>query len=186
MGVWVILMDVMNRRSYLIGLGVFSTVGAISSVAFTTAQASRDVEIDITSDDQAIIGLNAGDSDAAEINGGVLEIDASIGSDGLNIDGAFVFGDVTDPTNTYTFSITNNDVSTHTFTLSFDQTDASGTVQFRTYDDTGTDGDIVTAGSDGEVSLAGGETAYVILDVDTTGASEGNNIGGELTISVEN
>jgi hypothetical protein len=175
----------MNRRSILATIG---GIGAVSTgaVAFTSASVSRNVNVGVSADSTAIIGLTAGSTNAAtEQSNGELVIDTSNGSNDLNVEATFTYGDTSDPMNSYLFSLTNNDTTSRDFTLSY--TGGSGVVSFEVFDSTGTSEGVVDGSTDlGPLTISSGGTRYFVMTVDTTGiSSSATNLGGSLDITVE-
>jgi len=174
----------MNRRSILATIG---GIGAVSTgaVAFTSASVSRNVNVGVSADSTAIIGLSAGSTNAAsEQSNGELVIDTSNGSNDLNVEATFTYGDTSDPSNSYLFSLTNNDSESRDFTLSY--TGGSGVVSFEVFDNSGTSEGVVDGSTDlGPLTISSGGTRYFVMTVDTTGiSSSATNIGGNLDIQV--
>lgn len=175
----------MNRRTILTTIG---GLGAVSTgaVAFTSASVSRTVTIGVTADSSAIVGLTAGSTDAAtEQSNGALVIDTSNGSNDLNVESTFIYGDSSDPTNAYLFSLTNNDTESRNFSLSY--VNGSGIVSFEVFDDTGTSEGVIDGSTTLDaLTIASGSTRYFVMTVDTTGvSSSATDLGGSLDIQVE-
>ena len=83
------------------------------------------------------------------------------------------------------FTITNSDDAPHGFTLSYSKSGSDGTMMFAVaYDESGdgTVGTLVTvdSGTSQTLTLQAGETAYVVVSVDTTGGT--TNIDGTFSI----
>lgn len=88
----------MERRKFVIGLGSLAagSAAAMSTGAFSSAQAERDMTVDIVGDESAYLSLSA-KSDYAEMNDDdVLEIDFSDNDrgQGLGTDSTYLFRDV--------------------------------------------------------------------------------------------
>jgi len=156
----------------------------VGASAFTTASATRDINIEVAADDEAIIGLvPSDDTDAAELVDDVLVIDTQVESSGLNPDATFTYGDEDEPENTHLFILTNNSVDEYDFEIEFEREDneAGGEVTFDFYDD---DGNTTSVSTDAEtVTLSDGESRYVVLTVDTDGTEDGATLGGDLSIT---
>lgn len=176
----------MQRRKLLAGIGLLGATSA-GAVAFTSASVSRDVEIAVEADDSAIVGLNPGTTNAAELVDGVLQIDTSNGSNDLNVDAVFTYGNESDATNGFLFSVTNNDASARDFDFSYDSNEGSPSVAlFEVYDDVGTSVGTFEDGNDVSLNLGSGGTAYVHMVVDTNGvAPTEDSLGGTLDIGVD-
>lgn len=96
----------MQRRKYLIGLGSLAAGGAAATgtSAFTAVQADRGVTVDVVSDSDAFLGIEAVDTERASTNGdGQVTLnfeDGYNGNDyGLNPDARTFFVDVLRITN---------------------------------------------------------------------------------------
>jgi len=76
----------MQRRNLLIGMGSLAAGGAatIGTGAFTSVAAGRNVSVSVAGDADAYLGIEAGDSPHAQMDGGTL---------GLNFDGSEASGD---------------------------------------------------------------------------------------------
>ncbi|PSQ27277.1 hypothetical protein BRD03_07525 [Halobacteriales archaeon QS_9_68_17] len=165
----------------------------MGSAAFTSGSVDRTATVDVVGDDQAFTGLQAGDSVVVQqSDGGQLSIDFSqaANADGINGDANYTIGDKTgdfeNETGSYAFNITNNDGSAHDYTLSYAFTgsqSSSSSVTFTVYDSTDTQIASASDSNDGSFSLAAGETAYVVMEVDSTGATESNDLDGDVTIT---
>lgn len=178
----------MRRREYLLATAGIAASTSIGAVAYTTASADRDVTIEIAADDQALIGLSPGPTNAVEITDSVLTIDTATGdSDGLNPDGNFVYGDGSTPTTEYAFSLTNNDSEQRTFTLGLEDFTFGGDAQLTIslYEDDGTLVGDITPADDQSVTLDAATTAYAVLDVTTDGLTDGDTMNGTLTVNAE-
>lgn len=169
----------MNRRQFILsttGVVGASTVGA---VAFTSASVTRDVSIGVEADNTAIIGLEP--SVGTELNGDVLKINGT--GTGLNPKGTFTFGDSSNPTSTYAFSITNNSGETRTLTFSFslDSRSDNADVTFKIFDESGNKlGTVSDGGSLDITGLGSGSTVYVVFTADTDSTTD---LSGSVTIS---
>lgn len=178
----------MNRREVILGGAAIAGATAIGAIAFTTGSVDREITIDIASDDEAIIGLSPGMTDAVEIVDGVLTIDTDTAeSEGLNPDGEFVYGDPDAPTDLFAFSVTNNDDNEREFTFGLDDFELGGEAELRLplYDaDGGLIGDL-TPGSDQSVTLESTEMMYVHLVINSAGLDEEDEMSGTLRVDVQ-
>lgn len=178
----------MHRREFILVGVTIAGATAIGAVAFTTATVERELTIDITSDEQGIIGLTPGDSDAVEIVDGRLTIDMSTGlSDGLNPDGEFNYGDAGNPTTSFAFSVTNNDNSEREFTLSLDNFtfDPPAELTLPLYEDDGSLLGELTPDTSQTVTIDSGSPIYVHIEANTEGLDEGDTMSGTLRIDVQ-
>ncbi|CDK38195.1 putative signal peptide protein [Halorubrum sp. AJ67] len=100
----------MNRRNFLLGsAGALGTV-TVGSVAYTSATATRTVDVRVEADDSAsaALRLEPGPAGGTDIRGSQLVVTGETDDKYTTPDGSFVFGDGTDPTNVYAFRMTNN------------------------------------------------------------------------------
>jgi hypothetical protein len=181
----------MRFKLLLIGAAIAVVATMIGVSGFTTATVERQADIDVTDDTDGLIGLDAGDQAQIISTNGKLTIDMSqTRATGVNQDATFTFGNSSDPSKT-AFNITNQDGEEQTFGLDFQQSDdpvpGRENVNFSVYKSSGdrafseTDGD-GTSSSTG-VTLDAGESAYVVITVDTTGA-KGKTLDGTLEVTV--
>lgn len=174
----------MNRRKFILGTATVVGVSGAGAVAFTSASVAREVNIEVDTDDDAIVGLSAGNTGAASQEDGVLVIDTSVEQNGLNLDSNFTFGQEETVETDHLFALTNNSSDEQDFELGFDTQSADGVATFGVYD-----GDNSEVGSfNGEdtvsVTLNEAETVYMIMTVDTDGLAENDDITGDFTIDV--
>lgn len=84
----------MKRREILLGLSAAVTGGSaiFGTGAFTASQVTRDVDMDVVSDSQGLVGLIPNDDVAGvdEENGGQLSVDIS--DPGVNVNSLYQFG----------------------------------------------------------------------------------------------
>ena len=160
----------------------------VGAAAFTSASVARDTTATVATDDAAIIGLNAGTADGAELNDGELVVyPEDSGENGLNQNATFEYGDDSTASaaeSSHGFNITNNDDAAHNLTLSYSQSAGDGTMTFGVaYDSSSGSGNVdtlvtVDSGTSQTITLQSGETAYVVVIVDT-GTTD---IGGTFSI----
>ena len=131
----------MERRKFLIGMGSLAagTAAATGTGAFTAMSASRDANIDVTTDGDGLVGLvDATDSDVVRTtDNGELTIDftADGNAGGVNVDSQYQVGyirasnkgfvpsglnDQIDDTDAAAFKIVNNDTQAHTLNASYE------------------------------------------------------------------
>lgn len=172
----------------LVGLLVASSF--VGAAAFTSASVDRSASIDVATDSSGILGLGAGDSAMVTQNGtGALEIDAAIGSaTGINTAAVVEVGDGASPTSTYAFNVTNNAGSPKDIEFSYtmsgqDQSNADD-VTFEIYGSGGNlDSSFAEGGSTTVTGVSSGTTYYVVITIDTTGYSAGDDLSGTLSIT---
>lgn len=170
----------MKRRNFILGSASLAGAATTGAIAFTSGTVERDVTINVANDSDGVVGLTPGDTEAATLNGDTLVIDTSTNnSNGLNVDADFEYGDSTDAEDNNLFTLTNNADSEREFTVDYDQTEGGdGAVTF-VFDN----GEDVSDGTDADFTLDSGESVYVTLSIDTDGLSDGDDIGGTLTVS---
>ena len=167
----------------------------VGTAAFTTATVTRSSSVGISADDTAVIGLDAGDNVAGVSDtGDKLNVNLGNGN-GLNIESSFVYGDSSsvEANDDYAVAMTNNAGSSVEFTVNYNvDTDpgSSTSLEFKFYD-----GDssplqasgshvVVTEGGSGQTfTLTSGQTVYIVISVDTSGLTSGDDLSGDLEIT---
>jgi hypothetical protein len=190
---------------------------AMGTGAFTSATlADRSVSVGVAEDDMGTIALNPGDNpDITIAESGELELDLTGDEgEGVNIDSTYTWGSHNNPTDTYAFSLTNQDENTfNSVVFRYTLTDDSWITNSTTYDNQSflnftaynIDGAYSTDMQAPNYALSTqnptarnmldphpaeqfnpGDTWYVVVDVDTTGvdASVDDELGGSLSIEV--
>lgn len=178
----------MQRREFILGSAALSITSVIGSVAYTNANVKRDVSINVTTDDQALIGLSPGTTNAVTLVDGKLAFDATTANAaGLNANATFTYGDSASPTTDYAFTLTNNDGESHSFTISLLNLVAgpNADLTFHLYKTDGTSIGEVTESTSQTVTIASAETIYVHLSVTTDGLTSADTITGTLDISAQ-
>lgn len=161
----------MRRRKFL--LGTAGAIGAttIGASAYTNATVTRDVDIEVTTDDaaDAALQLQPGDAQGTEINeDGQLAVHGEVDGMRPTPNGEFVYGDEDDPSETNAFSITNNLEDPRDVELEIEHSmEPEQGLAFQLYDDA--DNLVATSDEDSsdDVQLAGLETVYVIMELET-------------------
>lgn len=164
--------------------------GAFAASAYTSGSVERTANVNVVSDDAGLIALQDGtDGELVYQNGtGALAIDFTQGgAEGVNTAAHFEIGDPADANSTYAFNVTNLDTEAHSFTFEYTGPSQNGdnNIQFQVYDSNG--GPLGTAneeGSTASANLGSGDTAYVVLVVDTYGLDNTTDLSGTLNISV--
>lgn len=156
--------------------------------AFTTAEVTRDANINVVADNTGIITLTPGSTSAVSLNSsGAMEINAAGDATGLNVEGVFTYGDSTSPSTDNAFSITNADTQQRTFTIAAnnfaDNQGQTGAVTYEVYDDTGTSMGTVDAANDLTVDLSAGQEVFVVITTDTTGLDDTADLSHDLVIT---
>lgn len=108
---------------------------------------------------------------------------------GLNPNAVFTYGDVQDPVGNPAFIITNTDTDPHTLIVDFFASGAPPAVEhirFLLFDGSGRRVGTTSAVSLAAVvpDVAGGDSVYVVVVVDTRGFPSGGTIAGRFTVSV--
>ena len=160
----------------------------VGTAAFTSASVARDTTATVATDDAAIVGLNPGTADGAELNadGELVVYPEGSGENGLNKNAVFEYGDGSSASaaaSSHGFTVTNNDDVAHDFTLSYSQSAGDGTMTYKVaYDSTGgsSPDTLVTVDSatSQTLTLQSGQTAYVVVIADTGT----NDIDGTFSI----
>lgn len=183
-----------NVRITAIALATVIALSALSTSAFTTADLSRDTNIDVVQDDKGIIALSDGTS------GGIVSYDSdgslSIDFDpnqasGVNVNSTYKLGDPNDANSSMAFNITNQDSVSHTINVSYsvssgDGSGSSNATEFQIYDSSNTH--VVTISEDDsgrEFSLSSGSTVHVVVVVDTTakGITSSEDLSGSFNVT---
>ena len=179
------------KKTAVITITALLFVGSVfAASAFTSAELTREANIQVEADTDGIITLSPGENvDAVDINeDGVLEINAAPDGVGLNVEGTFTFGDnATAHEGDDAFSITNADDTERTLSLEYNNvvenegvTDA---VTFTVYDSDGNELDSADMETGASVTLGAGEEVFVVIDTDTTGLSPNADLSGDLVIT---
>ena len=184
----------MQRKAVLVIGTVLIASVAMGSAAFTSGSVDRAATVQVVGDDAAATGLAPGGG----ANSGVVQYDSnnqlsidfsdiSSNADGINGNANYTIGDHSSATSTYAFNVTNNDDVTRSYTLSyaFSGSPASNSsVTFTAYNSTGSK--LVTASNSGSgtFDLGSTETAYVVMEVNSTGTTRADSLSGDLTITV--
>jgi len=161
---------------------------AVASTAFTTATIDRDANVDVETDDNGIIGLEANNSvGGIGTNSDELYLNLNQGT-GLNIEGQFEFGDNASAPTYEAFNVTNNDGATHDVELDYGGVTSDGSgdanVKFEVYDAGGTLLTTVSEESGSQtITLSSGESVAVVIIVSTSGQTSGDDLSGTLTIT---
>ena len=179
----------MNRRNFVIGAGGAITAGTVGSLAFTQATVERDLDVQVVTDDSADAALRFQSNDGTTITAdGQLAIngisDHENGGDAfLTPNGEFTFGDVSSPSTSNAFTMTNQLTSERTFDISIsnlESTDIDFVITF--YDDSATELGQVNGETDlTDMALTSGETAYGVIEIHT--GPDDSNVTGDVTIS---
>lgn len=173
-----------------ISLTAFLVLGTVvfGASAFTSAELDRQANIDVVADDQGLVTLLPGDSQSATLNSsGELEIDAAPGADGVNVEGLFTYGSESEPVEDNLFAIENGNGESFDLDVGYETDDGNNgsAVEFRVYDDAGTELATVEGnGTEQTVTLDSAETVYVVMEIDTQGLGQSEDLSGELQLSV--
>jgi len=114
----------MKRRQFTVGLGaaVTGTAAAVGTGAFTAAQVTRDADIAIVNDSNALIGL-VPNPDVSGVNDddGKLSIDLSGDGNGINQGSIYQFGFFVDDSNATDPKSSNGNLSNSGFPFTEDE-----------------------------------------------------------------
>lgn len=184
--------DMQRKAVLVIGTVLIASV-AMGSAAFTSGSVDRTATVSVAGDDAAVTGLQAGSSDLVYQNGSSqLTIDFSqSGANGINGNANYTIGNKTgdyeNKSSDYAFNITNNDANPHDYTLSYDFTgspSSGSSVTFTAYDSSDSQlGTVASDSSSGTFNLSSGQTAYIVMEVDSSGADSTNDLSGKMTIT---
>ena len=190
----------MRQQTAIVLALVIAAVTVIGAASYTQATVNRDADIQVQTDDAALVGLSVGggisDDSVQNVNGElVLNLDDGTG---VNGNATYNYGEPTESARTQSntaFNITNNDDTTRTFDLSYAVTGTDGdttvdNVKFHVYQADGTggldtaNGTIVSESTGQSVTLAPGSSTYVFIEVDTdTGNLDStSDLSGTFTV----
>lgn len=194
--------NVMKRRTLLLGLGTTAAGSAVlfGSGAFTQVSADRGVTIGIDRDSEALLALIANDEfdSVFESDDGELTIDTdelSDGNEGFNVGATIEIGE-TDGDEVVdgeeAFKIVNNFDSNVNVTIDLtdeDFGDGSGDLTFYTTRSDNELNESVTADEeDGELALEtveSGAEVLVAIEIETDSTSDPDDFDGEVTFTAE-
>lgn len=174
----------------VIGTVLIASV-AIGSAAFTSGQVDRTATVSVVGDDAAATGLAPGGGTGS----GVVQYDTnnqltidfaqmSTDASGVNAEANYTVGDSNAANETFAFNMTNNDGSAHDYSLSYaydNKPSTNSSVTFTAYTYDSTNDAWTSAGS--SFTLSAGETAYIVMEVDSTGAVPGDALSGTLSVT---
>ncbi|MFB6303928.1 MAG: hypothetical protein ABEH47_02080 [Haloferacaceae archaeon] len=184
----------MRRIGITIGVTVMLIASAtvFGASAFTTATVDRDTNLDVVTDNNAVIGLTAGSSGmVTQTSGGEVTIDSTVsGATGVNGNASFTIGNNSSATSTYAIKITNNAGTSKDFTISYSgfvTSDSAKSLQFELYNSTGSHLATIEQGATSHTvsGLADGSSIYVVVEIKTTNGDLGSShdLSGTLTVS---
>jgi hypothetical protein len=179
----------MKRREFIVYGGGTAIGASLAAQAYTTATVSREMDISVVADDStdALIQFTPGPAEGSRINSNdQLIIDgAATGSDSndknVTPDGSFTFGDPSNPSSKYSFSVTNQLNKDRSLTFKTNTAVSTGDVTLEFFASDGTSkGTLSLSNGSGSVSfdLTSGSTTYVVVTIDTTGATSDDTISG--------
>jgi len=170
---------------------VIASSAAFAASANTSADIDRSASVDVVDDSNGLLSLEPDTTDGvvSQNSTGALSVDFAQGNaTGVNTASTFEVGDQANPTTSYAFNITNQDDESRTLDLAYaltnSESDSDENIQFKVYNSTGSP--LVTASEETDVSttLSSGQTAYVVIVVDTHGLGSGDDLTGTLTLTV--
>lgn len=173
---------------------VVASIVVFGASAYTSATVDRSADMNVVSDANGLIGLQDGTTSLVHQNASnELSIDfARHGATGVNTNANFTIGNLSAPTTTYAFTVSNNAGNSHTFNVSYDGFHSSGTsdnLRFRIYDSSGNFvQELNESATNADISVASSSTYYVVMVVNTgdgiTDLETSADISGTLRISV--
>lgn len=173
----------MNTRIVIIMAVVIGLSSIIGTAAFTSGDVTRDANVKVVGDDTALTGLAPGGSSLVYYDSAnELKIDFSqVTADGVNENSTYTIGDKSNANTTYAFNLTNNFDQSYTYTFNYTlDTASSGDVTFYIYDSSNTKQAEATSSTNGSITLASGETAYVVVELDAVET----DLTGSLKITI--
>lgn len=165
----------------------------LATGAFSSATLEREATVNVASDAQGLLALIDGHPNQdiiVEKSSGTLAIDLTPGSAaGVNAGGTFVIGSHSNPSGDHAFEIRNDGTQTVSITVEYvlsgsDPESNTPNVEVTFYDS----GDIPLATASEETpstisSVQTGGSVYAVIEIDTEGISNGNDLSGALDIS---
>lgn len=115
----------MQRRKFVVGLGALATgtAAATGTGAFTSVSAQRNVNVQLSDDSNAFLGLEPGESDLVSDNGdGNLQINidgTNAAGSGANTNAITTIGDPDNPADEYAFKVTNQGTQSVMFKMNY-------------------------------------------------------------------
>lgn len=165
----------------------------LATGAFSSATLEREATVNVASDSEGLLALIDGHPNqdiVVEESDGTLAIDLTPGdAAGVNQDGTFLIGSETDPSGDHAFEIQNQGTRTVSITMEYvlsgnDPDPGTPNVKFMLYESgpppivTASEGTSVTV-----PSVDPGSSVYAVIEIDTKGISNGNDLSGALDIS---
>lgn len=192
----------MRKEMLAVGLALTLVATAFGASAFTSASVTQNANIEVASDQNALIGFTAGGAGGQMVynEDGSLQIDTGSLADaeGVNANATYTLGNASDvgsstpvTAENAAFVVTNNDNTAHQFDFSYsNDSDSSGSVAFDVYTNPGgvngsdhtDEGTVNATNSVTTSSLENGEKAYVVVHIDTQGMNESDSLSGSLTV----
>jgi hypothetical protein len=115
----------MERRKFVVGLGALATgtAAATGTGAFTNVSAQRSVNVELSDDSNAFLGLEPGESELVtdDGNGNIqINIDGTNATgSGANMNATTTIGDPDNPTDEYAFKVTNQGTQSVMFKMNY-------------------------------------------------------------------
>lgn len=189
----------MRQQTAIVCALLVAAVSIVGAASYTQATVDRNANINVQSDDTALVGLEVGggityDSVTTTTDGELL-LNLDDGT-GVNGNSTFYYGaddsSTTRDRSNSAFNVTNNDGDLRDFTLSYtDLSDTNQNVKFDVYTYDATNG-LVSQGTVDEegtsvshADLGAGKKLYVYVTVDTTAGDlgSGDDLSGTFTVT---
>lgn len=172
----------------LLGLLII-VFGVVGSTAYTSMTLDRQSNINVVADDSGIVQLNPGSVSFVDQVDGELTIDVTRGgASGVNVNSVLLMGNNNNPTQSYAFSVINNDDRERTMNFDYvldNSTFTSSVVTFDMYDSSENSISSFSNQNSGSATLSSGEEVFVVMEVDTSEVNQGEDLSGTLSILSE-
>jgi len=180
----------METRTILVVAALIVASVAVGSAAFTSGEVERTASVQVVGDANAVTGLQPGSTPVVTTStGDQLQIDFSeySNAEGINGNATYTIGNHSAPNSTYAFNLTNNGDSEHDYKFEYNFTNTPPTdssVTFTAYDESETEIAQATDSNPAQMTLPTTETAYVVIEVDSSSADANtDDLSGTLNIT---
>ena len=184
----------MRFKLLIVGAAIAIVATTVGVSGFTSAEVERQAEVDVVSDTDGLLQINASSPTQVFKENNQLKIDTNrkTAASGVNKDANFTFGGNESSFAKSAFTVTNQDDNDHRvkFEYVFDgssnnpETSPNVIITAKT---PGTDGETVVGSEDtpsNPISLGSGDTLYVSVKFVTDGVPTTEDMNGELKIIV--
>jgi len=183
----------MRKEMLAVGVALTLVATAFGASAFTSTTVDTSSSIQVVDDSNALVGLqDQTNGDIVDTNGGRLVIKASNSmADGVNQNSTVEIGNFEEINSNFNasdaaFSLTNNASTSQDYTISYDGYTDDNDVENVNFTVVDAENGVVTSvneTSEGTLTdIQSGHTRYVLVRIDTTKLSSGDDINGTLSI----